>query len=476
MPNKPMHDKSEEFANAGTFGLIVKYSLPTIVGMLANALYVLIDRVFVGHLPGGMGELGIAGITVSQPVTTILFSIAMLAGAGGAANISLSLGRGQREKAEEYIGNGVVLSVAISLILSLVFLAFADPILVRFGASVDVLPYARQYLTIMLIGGAINSMGFAISRYILAQGFTTISMVMMFVGVGVNAALAPLFLFGFHMGVGGSALATVIAQCCSAGFALSFFLRGKMPLRLRAVNLRPRWNILVPIVSIGVSPFALQLAMSLVQIIMNNSLQYYGGDIAVAAMGTVMAVSAVVMMPIFGINQGAQPIIGFNYGAQLFGRVRRLLVQAILLATGVIVIIWAVLMLGAEKIILLFGAQNAALMHEGPIAMRYFLLALPVVGFQVVSSNYFQSVGKPAHSLVLSLARQVLLLIPAVLILPRFIGLNGCYLAGPVSDTLSAIITAVFFAFELRLLARDAARPKVSLPDECPQEPETSES
>ena len=471
MPNSSMRDKSEEFAHAQTFGLIVKYSLPTIVGMLANALYVLIDRVFVGHLPGGTGELGIAGITVAQPVTTILFAVAMLAGAGGAANISLSLGRGERDKAEEYIGNSVTLSVVMSALLCVGFAIFADPILIRFGASADVLPYARSYLLVMLLGGVINTLGYTLSRTILAQGFTTIAMTMMFVGVGVNIVLAPLFLFVFHWGVGGSALATVIAQLCSMLFSLSYFLRHRLPLRLRVKNLRPQWKTLVAIVSIGISPCALQLAMSLVQAIMNNSLLRYGGDVAVAAIGTVMAVSAVLMMPIFGINQGAQPIIGFNYGAQLYDRVRRLLVQSILLATAVIVVFWAVLMIGAEKAILLFGSQNADLMREGPVAMRLYLLALPVVGFQVVSSNYFQSVGKPAHSLVLSLSRQVLLLIPAVLLLPLWLGIRGVYLAGPVADVLASLITAVFFALEMRQLARRHEE-RARLPEEPNQEPD----
>ena len=465
MPKTSMRDKSEEFAHAPTFGLIVRYSLPTIVGMLANALYTLIDRVFVGHLPGGAGELGIAGITVAQPVTTILFAVAMLAGAGGAANISLSLGRGERDKAEEYIGNSATLSVIVSALLCIGFAIFADPILIRFGASAAVLPYARSYLLVMLLGGVINTFGFTLSRTILAQGFTTIAMTMMFVSVAVNIVLAPLFLFVFHWGVGGSALATVIAQLSSMLLSLSYYLRHHLPLRLRVKHLRLRWKPLFAIVSIGVSPFAMQLAMSLVQAIMNNSLLKYGGDVAVAAMGTVMAVSSVLMMPIFGINQGAQPIIGYNYGAQLFDRVRRLLVQSILLATVVITVFWGGLMIGAEKAILLFGSQNADLMREGPLAMRLYLLALPVVGFQVVSSNYFQSVGKPAHSLALSLARQVLLLIPAMLILPLWLGIRGVYLAGPVADVLASLSTAVFFVLEMRQLSR-RHKERVCLPEE----------
>lgn len=457
-------DKSEEFASAGTFGLIVKYSIPTIIGMLVNALYAFIDRAFVGNLPGGEGELGMAGINIAMPVTTIIFAVAMFAGAGAGANISINLGRGRKDLAEEYIGNGIVLGVTVALLASIAFLIFETPLLQLFGAAGEAknaLPYAQQYLTIMLIGATINTFGFCLSRFVLAQGYTTVSMTAMFIGVSVNVALAPVFLFVFHWGVAGSAAATVIAQAASASFSLQFFLRKRMPLQIRLKDLRPDWAVIGRISSIGVSPGLLQMAMAFVQIVLNISLQAYG-EVAISAMGIVNSVSMVLLMPIYGINQGVQPLIGFNYGAKLYHRVRKLLLQAILIAVCLMAITWGTLMLGAEKIVLLFGSMNTELMKLAPQAIRMFLMVLPLVAFQAVSSNYFQAVGKPMHSLTLTMSRQVLFLLPAVLILPLFWGLNGVYLAGPVADVISTVMTGVFLIFELKKLSKQSSELQAS--------------
>jgi putative MATE family efflux protein len=466
MGSSRTQDKSEEFASGKTFGLIIKYSIPTIIGMLVNALYAFIDRAFVGHLPLGEGVLGMAGINIAMPVTTIIFAVAMFAGAGAGANISISLGRGRKDLAEEYIGNGLVLGTVVALVASIGFILFREPILRAFGAAGDAgdikntLYYAEQYLTIMLIGATINTVGFCLSRFILAQGFTTVSMTAMIIGVVVNVALAPIFLFVFHWGVAGSAAATVVAQTVSAGFSLQFFLRKRMPLHIRSGNLKPDFAVIGRISSIGVSPGLLQMAMAFVQIVLNISLQTYGA-LAQSAMGVVNAVSLVLLMPIYGINQGVQPLIGFNYGAKLYHRVRKLLVQAILIATCIMVVTWGVLMLSAEKVVLLFGT-DAGLMKLGPQAIRMFLMALPLVAFQAVSSNYFQAVGKPMHSLTLTMSRQVLFLLPAVLILPLFWGLNGVFLAGPVADVISTVLTGIFLIVELRHLTGRAEEGKTS--------------
>lgn len=464
MESPRTRDKSEELATAKTFGLIVRYSIPTIAGMLANALYVLIDRAFVGHLPGldggrHIGELGMTGITIAMPVTIIIFAVAMLAGAGAGANISLSLGRGRKDDAERFIGNGVTMGVAVTLLASILFLAFRKPLLIAFGASGPdqelLLRYSEQYLTVMLTGAAINTLGFCLSRFILAQGYTTISMAAMFIGVGVNLALAPLFLFVFHWGVAGSAAATVVAQAASAAFSLQYFLRKRMPLNLRVKWLKPELSIIAAIASIGVSPGLLQLAAALVQVVLNKSLNAYG-EAAIAAMGAVNAVAMVLLMPIFGINQGIQPIIGYNYGARHYRRVRVLLLQAILIAVCLMTAFWAAMLPGARTVMAIFGAGNEGLMRIGPTAVRLFLLALPLAAFQVVSSSYFMAVGKAKHALALTLSRQVLFLLPAVLILPRFFGMNGVFASGAAADTLSAIMTGLFLLRELRKLRGQA--------------------
>ncbi len=459
-------DKSAEFATAPTFGLIVKYSIPTIVGMLVNALYVLTDRVFVGNLGGGEGQLGIAGINIAMPVTTIIFAVAMFAGAGAGANISLSLGRGERDKAEKYIGNGLVMGAAVALVLSVLFIVFRRPILELFGATGEaskVLPYAEQYLTVILIGTTINTIGFCMSRFVLAQGFTTVSMVSQILGVVVNIVLDALFIFVFRWGVAGSAWATVIAQTASALFLVYYFRRGSMPLAIRLKHLKPDWEAIRRIASIGVSPGSLQLAMAFVQIVLNNSLKNYG-EVAISALSVVNAVSAVILMPIFGINQGVQPIMGFNYGAGHFHRVRKILLQAIVIAVCLMSAFWIFLMLGAEHLVRLFGAENAGLLQLGPQAIRMYLAALPLVGFQVISANYFQSVGKAGYSFVLTQSRQVLILLPLVLILPRFMGMNGVFWSGAIADCASAVLTAVFLAIELRKLSAQAQMSQAEAP------------
>ncbi len=450
-------DKSEEFASAPTFGLIVKYSIPTIIGMLVNALYVLIDRIFVGHL-AGIGELGMAGINIAMPVTTIVFAVAMFAGAGAGANISLSLGRGERDKAEQYIGNGLVMGAAMAFALTVLFILFRTPVLQLFGASgeaIDALPYAEQYLTVMLVGTTINTVGFCLSRFVLAQGYTTVSMASQILGVAVNIVLAPLFLFVFHWGVTGSAWATVVAQTCSMLFTLLYFLRKRMPLSIHLKHLKPDWGAIGRIASIGISPGSLQLAMAFVQIMLNNSLAPYG-VVATSALSVVNAVSSVLLMPIFGINQGAQPIMGFNYGARHYQRVRRLLLQSIAIAVCLMTAFWALLMLGAEQVVLLFGAQNEGLIQLGPKAIRMYLAALPLVGFQVISANYFQSVGKAGYSFVLTQSRQVLILLPMVLILPHFFGMNGVFMSGAIADGASAVLTGIFLMIELKKLDAQA--------------------
>lgn len=453
-PMEYLDERSRELATGNTFQLMIKYAIPTIIGMLVNALYNVVDRIFVGNIPGGEGTLGIAGVTICGPIMTLIFAASMLAGVGGAANISLSMGRGDRETAERTIANGAALGMLISLILSLFFYIYNEPLLTLFGASEDVMPYAQDYLNIILLGSALNTFGFCLNRYLLAQGLSTVSMFTMLIGAGMNTVLDPLFIFGFDMGVAGAALATILSQIASMLWVLSFFLRKKTTLHFRLRYLKPNLRIIWGIIAIGISPSALQLAMSLVQVTLNGSLGKYGGDVAISAMGVVSAVSSVLLMPIFGINQGIQPILGFNYGAKLYHRVKKLLFQAIAVATAFMSLSWLVMMLGAESLTRLFGSDNIDLLALAPRAMRIYLAALPLVGFQVISTNYFQAVGKPTHSMAFSLSRQVLFLIPAVLTLPRFFGLTGVFLAGPTADTLAALVTGAFLVRELRALSQ----------------------
>jgi putative MATE family efflux protein len=386
-----------------------------------------------------------------MPITTLLFAISMLIGMGGGANISLSMGRGEKEKAQRFIGNGFLFCMAATFIVTVILYAFLEPILIFFGASINVLPYAKTYLRIILFGSTINSVSFCLNRYILSQGFVSISMITMLLNVILNTIFTPLFIFGFGWGIAGAAWGTVIGQIASAGWVFYYLTMGKTPLKLNIKNIKLDFDIIKNIITLGTAPALLQLAISFVQTITNNSLKTYGGDVSMAVMGIVSAISMMVLMPIFGINQGVQPIIGFNYGAKYYDRVKRLLIQTIVTATVVVTSLWLLLMLFTQNVVTLFVQSNDLLMEEGVFAIRTYLLALPVVGFQVIGGSYFQSIGKPVKSLILTLSRQLFFLVPAMLILPLFFGIKGVYYAGPVSDSISTILTAILLAIEIKI-------------------------
>jgi Na+-driven multidrug efflux pump len=279
-------------------------------------------------------------------------------------------------------------------------------------------------------------------------------MLTILIGAVLNTLLDPLFIFVFKMGVRGAAIATVISQAVSAAWVLGYFLRGRSLLKLRLSDLQIRRGIAMRIVAIGFAPFAMQMAASVLNALLTRQLQRYGGDLAIAAMGIFFSLNMLILMPIFGINQGAQPLIGFNYGARRFDRVKQTLRLAIAAATTVVLLGFAVVELFPAALIGLFSRDSAELMTIGVTAIRVCLATLPVVGFQIVAASYFQAVGKPRQAMLLMLSRQVLLLIPAILILPRFFGLLGIYYAVPLSDLGSALLTGTWLLLELRKLGR----------------------
>jgi putative MATE family efflux protein len=446
-------DRSQRLGEGSIPRLLLTFSAPAIVGMLAQALYNIVDRIFIGQ---AIGPLGIAGATVSFPFMLILMAFGMLVGFGATALVSIRLGERQREQAEQVLGNATVLLAGVTAALSLTGLIFVDPLLVLFGASEQVLPYARDYLQVIVLGAVFQSLGFGLNAVIRGEGNPRIAMITMLIGALLNVVLDPLFLFGFGWGMRGAAAATVLSQAVCAIWVLSYFLRGRSLLRLQRKNLSLRWSVCRSIIAIGSPPFAMQLAAGVLNAILNNQLGRYGGDLAISAMGIIWAIVMFIAMPIIGINQGVQPIIGFNYGAREYGRVLRALLTAILAATLVSTTGFLVVMLFPEHVIGLFSRDDPALRRLGTRAMRICLLMLPIVGFQIVSANYFQAVGKPKKAVLLTLSRQVLLLIPAVLILPHFFGLNGLWAAFPAADLGSSLWTGAWLLAELRYLRRRA--------------------
>lgn len=442
-------DHSRRLGEEKVFKLLIRFSLPAIVGMLVNALYNVVDRIFIGN---GVGPLGIAGITIGFPIMLVQMAFAMLIGIGANSLVSIRLGEQKREEAELILGNAMVLLIAVAVVLSVLGLVFLEPLLISFGASDAVLPYAKDYLRVILWGTTAQAIGFGMNNFIRAEGNPGIAMWTMLIGAILNTALDPLFIFVFGWGISGAAIATVMSQAASALWVLYHFLGGRSSLKLHMKNLKLKSPIVVKIATLGMAPFLMQLAASLLNWIMNKSLITYGGDIAVSGMGVVMSITMLILMPIFGINQGVQPIIGYNYGALKFDRVKQALKLAIISATGVVCLGFVIVRLFPVQLISMFNREDAELLAFGERALNIFLTFLPIIGFQIVSANYFQAVGKPRHATFLSLSRQILILIPAMLILPRFFGLDGVLMAGPTADLTSSIVTGIFLFVELRHL------------------------
>lgn len=417
--------------------------------MMAQASYNLIDRVFVGQ---ALGSEGIAGTTVAFPFMLVVLAFGMLIGFGGTALISIRLGKGKKTEAEQVLGNTAVLLIVVSVFITAVGLLWLDDILAICGASDTVLPYARDYLRIIVLGTVFQTVAFGLNAAIRGEGNPRIAMLSMLISVLLNVILAPIFIFWFSWGMQGAALATVISQAVAAVWVVSYFLGGTSVLKFHAHTLRLNGDVCRQILIFGSPPFAMQLAASVLQSILNRQLGVYGGDLAISVMGILYAMFMMVAMPIFGINQGAQPIIGYNYGARRFDRVKKTLELAVLAATGLAVVGFGVMMLFPCQVIRLFNRQDQSLLALGTHAIRISTLMLPLVGFQIVSASYFQAVGKPKKAMLLMLSRQVLLLIPAALILPLFFGLDGVWAALPTSDFGASLLTGICLLVELREL------------------------
>ena len=421
--------------------LLLKYSVPAIIGMIVNALYNVVDRIFIGNIPG-VGSLAITGVGVTMPITTIILGFAMLVGVGATTTISIKLGQGRKEEAAKVIGNAISLAVILSLILTIVGLVFGDVILTKFGASDETLYYAKAYIYIILLGTVFNMVAFALNNTIRGDGNPKLAATIMVIGCVTNIILDAVFIFIFNMGIQGAAIATVISQLVTAVIGLEYYISGKSNLKFDKSSLKLDKQITLKILSIGAAPFAMQIAASLVQVIANNVLKEYGTDLAIGAMATISSVSLMCLMPIFGINQGAQPIIGFNYGAKQEERAQKAFKLSAIVATIILVIAFIAVQVFPEAIIGVFN-KDPQFMNISVKGMRIYLLMLPIVGISITGSNYIQSIGEAKTAMFLSLLRQVFLLVPFIIILPRTfgLGLDGVWIAQPVSDVLTTAVT-----------------------------------
>ena len=439
--------KQENYLGEAPIGkILIKYSIPAIIGMIVNALYNVVDRMFIGKIPN-VGSLAMAGLGVTMPIVTILLAFGMLIGVGSSANISIKLGQKRRDEAEKILGNSVTLSLLIGAILTIIGIVFGDKLLMLFGASVNALPFAKAYINIILFGAIFNIIAFALSSSVRADGNPRKSAVIMVVGCLTNIVLDAVFIFVFGWGIKGAAFATIISQAITAIWIILYYTKGKSNLKLRKENMKLDLKLVKMIFAIGSAPFAMQIAASLVQVIANNTLKIYGGDLAIGAMATISAIAMLFLMPIFGINQGSQPIIGYNYGAKKYERAKKTYLISVTAAIIVLVIGFLVVEIFPTVIVGLFN-KDEELMKIAKNGVRIYLSMLPITAISITGSNYFQAIGSVKKAMLLSLLRQILLLIPLLLILPGIFGLTGVWLAQPVADVLATIITVILLIME----------------------------
>ena len=428
--------------------LLVQFSVPAIVGMVVNALYNIVDRIFIGHAPD-LGVDGLAGITIGFPIMILLMAIGLLFGLGGATNFSIRLGEGKTEEAEKTLGNAFVLLVGSGLLFMILGQIFLSPLLRLFGASEKVLPYSIGYMRVIFFGSIFQVTSMGMNHFLRAVGKPKRAMVTMFVGAGTNIVLDPIFIFVFKMGMAGAALATIISQCISMVWIVTYFIGKKSPHRLTLKVMKPQLFIIRRISLLGLPMFLMHLANSLLNVTLNKSLLIYGGDLAVSAMGVVNSLQTILQMPIIGLNQGVQPIVGFNYGARYFDRVKTTEKLAITTATIIVVIGFFAVQFFSPQLVRLF-TNDAELITFGSYAARSWFMLLPVIGFQILASNFFQATGRSRSALFLILLRQVLLLLPAIIIFARFWGMAGILHAAPFADGVSALVTLFWFSKAIR--------------------------
>lgn len=430
--------------------LLLQYSIPAIIGMVVNALYNIVDRMFIGNIPD-IGSLAITGVGITMPIMTIVLAFGMLIGIGTTANISLNLGKGNRTTAEKLLGNAFTLSIIVGLAIAITGTIFANPILNLFGASENTLFYAKEYIGIILLGCTFNILSFALNSTVRADGNPKMSSITMVIGCGANIILDYLFIFVLNLGVKGAALATIISQAITFFIILYYYTAGNSNLKLKIENFKLKKHLVTMTFAIGIAPFATQIATSLVQVIANNALKTYGSDLEIGAMTVISSLNIIFMMPIFGINQGCQPIIGFNYGAKKYERAKEAFKYATIAACVICIIGFVSIQCFPTQIISLFN-NDPELTTLAIKGIRIYLLMMPVVGINIVATSYYQSIGKAKISMFVSLLRQVILLIPFTIILPKFIGLDGVWAAGACADSLSVIITLILLKKEFKQL------------------------
>lgn len=435
-----------ELSEKPVFSLLLQYAIPAIVAMVASSLYNIVDGIFIGQ---GVGAGAIMGLAITMPIMNLSAAFGAMVGVGGSTLLSVKLGDKDYNFAAKILGNVITLNCIIGIGLGAVMLLFLDPILRFFGASDYTIPYARDFMVIVLIGNVFTHLFLGLNAMLRSSGKPKKAMKATIMTVIINIALAPLFIFVLHLGIRGAALATVLSQLIVLLWQFKLFSNPDELIHLRRDTYRLERRIVTGSLSIGLSPFLINLCACIVVIIINKQLVSYGGDVAVGAYGIANRMMFFFVMVVIGINQGMQPIAGFNFGAKHYTRLNQVLKYAITIATGIWIVGFIVCVLLATPVASAF-TNDEELLKEAAHALRVMNLVVPIIGFQMITIGFFQSIGKAGISIFLSLTRQLLFLVPLLLILPNFFGLEGIWYSVPIADGTAAITAAIVLIYHMR--------------------------
>lgn len=435
--------------------LLLKLALPAILAQIINVLYNMVDRMYIGHIPK-VGPSALTGVGVTMPVIMAISAFAALVSMGGAPRASIMLGRGEHPKAEKILGNCTVMLVIMAIILTAVFFIWGEPILMVFGASEATIGYALDYMRIYALGTIFVQLALGLNAFINAQGYAKIGMITVAIGALCNIVLDPIFIFSMSMGVKGAALATIISQAISSIFVVYFLTSKRSGLRIKLDNLKLDFQVILPCLALGLSPFIMQFTESVISVCFNTSLLKYGGDIAVGSMTILTSVMQFSMLPLQGLTQGAQPIISFNYGAENIDRVKRAFKLLLKISLSYSMLLWAVAMFIPDTFIYIFTSHGELATYTR-WAFRIYMAASGIFGIQIACQQTFIAIGNAKTSVFLAVLRKVLVLIPLIFILPMFIENQAfaVFLAEPIADTIAVSVTATLFYQTYKRLGKE---------------------
>ena len=427
--------------------LLLHFAAPAITGLVVNALYNIVDRIFVGH---AVGPDGIAAITVSFPFMMFAMSYCILVGVGSSSLISISLGRQDTERAGKVLGNGILLLVAGTLLYVLVGARFLERILMLSGASRSLLPFSKVYLTIILWGIPFSNISMGFNYFIRAEGRPDYAMFTLIIGAVLNIILDWLLIMVFSMGIAGAALATVIAQMAASFWVISFYLFRRGNIRIGWRSLAPMIKIIGKIIVIGASPFLMEVTFTFILVLMNRVIRTYGGDMGISAVGIFFSLDSLLFLPVLGIGEGLQPLVGYNYGARIYSRVIHTVKLALIAAIGFFLLSFTVIMVFPYPLVHLFNTTSEDLIKLTVRGMRLGYMGLPVAAVGIVASYTLQSLGKARESLILNITRQFVFFLPCLIFLPKLVGLDGVWLSLPASDVMGGILGGFILRGEMR--------------------------